>query len=303
MKNMKKLKRILAGTLALVSIFPAVGAEKFDDKELNVKVVNKKYDPSLIKKVAGVSIAGGMVAGVALDWVIRELWGRTEYNNKMLYASKYVSLYYSVKEIRDGIENYYPKTRIGEDFKYLFKILNNVDTSNDPHSQEPINAILERVYDFIFEKSPLVSERDLYLYVRDMERKYVSGSSVCYYEGCEKFILDMSSFVVKEFDCKQHSADKLRVHLNFDYDNPHALKNFKSIKGSKSTYSLAGIVVDDSKDSTKSVLYLKENGKWYRRSIYDRSLTGEVSEETIDDLCSHVRAGTYLIYQEGMYQL
>ena len=297
---MKTLKRILAGTLALMSIFPVVKAsEKSDSERISKTAIQKKYESedSLIKRIAYTSIAGGMVVGAALDWAVRELWIKNDetrkYNEKILNASKYVSYYYSIDEIRCIIKNHYPQTRIGEDFKYLFKVLENVDTKDDPHSQEPINVILERVYDFIAGKSFLVSERDLYRIVRNIEGGHVTQSNLFGFSE-KDLILDMAKL---KFAPQNMGLDKLKIHIDCLYDIPRTLKNFKNIKYSNSEYRLKAIILNNSEDSSKSDFYVQENGKWYERSIYNRSLTREVPDEVIDGVCSGISKDIYLVYE------
>lgn len=290
--NMKLTKKILAGTLALMSAFTAVSAKPVDKENLTNTSINSRDEQverksgSIKKKLAAgfAGTAGVVIGAVAL---FKYFLKQSEENkcacdyDKILETLKRALLWFSVGQHDERVENLLKKSG---DFECLFKAMEN--KGGKTVDKQRIIQCLER---FSHDSDLAFSLINLRLNI----------SAYCF--GCNSFqniIVDIGSSLLKDDSMCRFSSHNIFI---VDVKNCSGLKNFKKVKFSEiNDYSLKAIMIYNKEDlfSTKIYVMNKQN-KWDACSLCKPMNESEACflYDASGELMLSPEQGAYLIYE------
>lgn len=292
---MKIGKKILACTLALMNSLPCIHAEKYENQ--------KAYQNSVQSSSLGIAktlAVMGVVAG-GLSYLGCRLCKYVSDRNEKINKTKRnvikilveISLWYCSPDIRDRVEAYTGDLKELKSLKYLFRVLDGVESSDDVRVKEA----LESLCDYYYGKSRQSNAHKLSEEVSNMIYSVYSFFAI-YSDALTvnvSYLLDHGSGF--PYACISHPQDRFCVMLSRGAaDFPCSLDDFKVIEDKTNKgvhYNLSAIICKYSYDLYPTI-YMKCGEKWYMCSVFSGRV--EVSQETIDNLCKELKGNVDLIY-------
>lgn len=263
--SMKTVKKILAGTLALMSTFTAVSAEPVKSEKVtavseNVKTEETKSKHKIVEKVLNVGILGAAtIATVGGTVVLAKniLKIREEYKERIqnvrLNVSRQIFLYYLIPEAKNFINNL-KKTKQKESVKHLLDVLENERTM----SRRDFMRKLDRASGL-----PEISE----------DKPWIIEEGV----ALNRCTIPKLTLVFLIANASNYPTDTVIIDVKSCINDLKHLENVMEIRLDKTVYDLTSVVMCDEEDYCFTTAYVKhKDGKWHRHSF-------EGFKETIDD--------------------